>query len=326
MKAVTILKYDAQSPELVLRDKETPTPKENEVLVRIHLSPINPSDLMFIRGLYGFKKKAPVSAGFEASGTIEAVGSAIKSLKPGMSVSCVAPHNDGTWAEYMVTTEENCLPLAADVSLEEGATFFVNPMTAWAMVQKAKSEGHQAILQTAAASALGKMVIRLCQHFNIPVVNVVRKEEQIKALLEIGAEHVLNSNSPNFTKDLFKICKKLNVTYAIDAVAGETAQTVFECLPYGSKLVCYGALSEKPFSVNSGIVLFQNKKIEGFWLSSWIYEIGLESFQKQALEAQKLIKTVFQTKINKRFSFSDYAEGLEYYKSNMSEGKIVFGP
>ncbi|WP_108960211.1 zinc-binding dehydrogenase [Leptospira ellinghausenii] len=326
MKAVTILKYDEIEPQLELREKEIPTPKENEVRIKIHLSPINPSDLMFIRGLYGFKKKAPVSAGFEASGTVDAVGSAIKTLKVGMAVSCVAPQNDGSWAEYMITTEDNCLPLVDGVTLDEGSSFFVNPMTAWAMVSRCQKEGHQAMIQTAAASALGKMVVRLCKEKGIPLINIVRKKEQEDTLTEIGAEHILNSSSPNYQKELFKLSKKLNATYAIDAVAGETAQSLVECMPYGAKIVCYGALSEKPFSVNSGIILFQNKKIEGFWLSSWIYEIGLEEFQKQAKEAQKYLKTVFQTKINKRFKFEEYKEGLEFYKQHMTDGKVVFGP
>lgn len=326
MKAVTILKYDETEPSLELREKEIPTPKENEVRIKIHASPINPSDLMFIRGLYGFKKKAPVSAGFEGSGTVDAIGENVKSLKPGMNVSCVAPQNDGTWAEYMITTEENCLPLVEGVSLDEGSSFFVNPMTAWAMVTKCKTEGHAAMVQTASASALGKMVVRLCKEKGIPLINVVRKKEQEEALLAIGAENILNSESPSFPKDLFKITKKLNATYAIDAVAGDTAKNLIECMPYGSKLVCYGALSEKTFPVNAGIMLFQNKKIEGFWLSSWIYEIGIEEFQKQAREAQSYLKTIFQTKINKRVPFAEFKEGLEFYKNHMTEGKVVFVP
>ncbi|TGN20466.1 Zn-dependent oxidoreductase [Leptospira idonii] len=326
MKAVTLLKYDENQPALELREKEIPEPKDNEVLIRIHAAPINPSDLMFIRGLYGIKKKAPVSAGFEASGTVVSVGKDIKTLKPDMRVSCVAGHNDGSWAEYMLTTEENCLPLLDEITLDEGSSFFVNPMTAWAMVTKCQTEKHEAMIQTASASALGKMVVRLCQEKKIPLINVVRKKEQEDALKEIGAEYVLNSETPGFEKELFKISKKLNATYAIDAVAGDTAKKVLECMPYGGKLVCYGALSEQPFSVNAGMILFQNKKVEGYWLSSWIYSIGLEEFQKQAKEAQKHLKTIFQTKINKKFSFSQFEEGLEFYKKHMTEGKVVFTP
>jgi len=324
MKAVTILKYDEIAPVLELREKEIPVPKENEVLIKIHASPINPSDLMFIRGLYGIKKKAPVSAGFEASGVVTAIGKEIKSLKPGMQVSCVAGHNDGAWAEYMVTTEENCLPLIDGISLDEASSFFVNPMTAWAMVTRCQNENHPAMIQTASASALGKMVVRLCAEKKIPLINIVRKKEQEDALRELGAEYIINSEAPNFEKELYKISKKLNATYAIDAVAGETAQKVLECMPYAGKIICYGALSEKPISVNAGMMIFQNKKVEGYWLSSWIYALGVEEFQKQAKEAQKYLKTIFQTKINKKYPLDQFQEGLEYYKTHMTEGKVVF--
>ncbi len=326
MKAVTILKYDETSPQLELREKEIPEPKDNEVLIKIHASPINPSDLMFIRGLYGIKKKAPVSAGFEASGTIVSIGKDIKFLKPNMQVSCVSGHNDGSWADYMVTTEENCLPLIDGITLDEASCFFVNPMTAWAMVTRAIDEKHTAMIQTASASALGKMVVRLCAEKKLPLINIVRKKEQEDTLRELGAEYIINSEAPNFEKELYKTSKKLNATYAIDAVAGETAQKVLECMPYAGKIICYGALSEKPISVNAGMMIFQNKKVEGYWLSSWIYSLGLEEFQKQAKDAQKYLKTIFQTKINKRYALEDFAEGLEYYKNHMTEGKVVFAP
>ncbi|GBF51159.1 Zn-dependent oxidoreductase [Leptospira ryugenii] len=326
MKAVTIVKYDETSPILELREKEMPEPKDNEVLIKIHASPINPSDLMFIRGLYGIKKKAPVAAGFEASGTVVSVGKEIRFLKPNMLVSCVSGHNDGSWSEYMLTTEENCLPLVEGITLDEACCFFVNPMTAWAMVTKALEEKHPAMIQTAAASALGKMVVRLCAEKQLPLINIVRKKEQEDSLRALGAEYVINSETPQFEKELYKTAKKLNATYAIDAVAGTTAQKVIECIPYGGKLICYGALSEQNIPINAGMILFQNKKIEGYWLTSWIYSIGLEEFQKQAKEAQKYLKTIFQTKINKRYPLEEFQEGLEYYKAHMTEGKVVFAP
>ncbi len=326
MKAVTLVKYDEANPVLEVREKEVSSPKPGEVRIKIHASPINPSDLMFLRGLYGFKKKTPVTAGFEGSGIVTALGEGVTALKIGDRVSCVASQTDGTWADEIITTVENCIPLLPETSLDSGACFFVNPMTAWAMVEQGTREKHTAMVQTAAASALGKMVIRLCKERSIPLINVVRRKEQEEALISIGAENVLNSSSPNFAKELYKISKKLNATYAIDAVAGETAQMLVECLPYGSKIVCYGALSEKPFTVNSGILLFQNKKIEGFWLSSWIYTIGLEEFRRQTDLAQKYINSIFATTIAKRFKFEDFQSGMDYYKNNMSEGKVVFTP
>jgi len=326
MQAVTLLKYDTDAPVLELREKEPNPLKPGEVRVRIHASPINPSDIMFLRGLYGFKKKTPVTAGFEGSGTILEVGEGITNLRPGDRVACVAGFQDGTWAEELITTPENCLKLLDSVTLEEGATFTVNPMTAWAMVEQGVREGHKGFVQTAGASALGKMVLRLCQEKSIPLINIVRKPEQAEELKKLGAELVLLSGEPNFPKELYRMSKKWNTTYVLDAVAGEVATQILECSPYGTKMICYGALSEKPIQVNSGIILFQNKKIEGFWLSTWIAALGLEEFQNQANQAQQYAKTIFATRISKKFPLSQFQEGLDFYKANMSLGKVIFTP
>jgi len=326
MKAVTLVKYDSEKPLLECRERELSPLKPGEVQIRLHASPINPSDLMFLRGLYGIKKKAPVAAGFEGSGTITGLGEAVTQFRVGDKVSCVSGFQDGTWAEEFQTGVENCILLKSNVSLDQGATFFVNPMTAWAMVSQGQREGHTAFVQTAAASALGKMVIRLCHAKDIPLINLVRRKEQKEDLEKIGAQNVLITTEPNHEKEFYKLAKKLTATYAMDAVAGQQATQLVELLPYGSKVVCYGALSEETFQVNSGIILFQKKRIEGFWLSSWIYDIGLEDFQKEAVKAQEYIDSIFFSEIHKRFQLNDFESAISYYKSNMSAGKVVFIP
>ncbi len=326
-KAIELINYDGFETSIRVGQRKINPLKENEVLVKIAASSINPSDLMFIRGLYGIKKKIPCGGGFEGSGTIVAVGSAVTKVKAGDRVACSAHYmGDGSWAEYMVTPEYNCIPLIDKVTLEQGATFFVNPLTACGLTSIAIKEKRNGIVQTAAASALGKMIQRYATRKGLPVINIVRKDEQVELLKSLGSEHVLNSTSPDFEKVFSRLVKKLEITYAIDAVAGKTGEDVFNMMPSNSKLVVYGALSEEPIGVTAGSLIFQRKKVEGFWLSYWIADTPPDEFSEIIKDAQENLSTDFKSEINKRFSLNDGFKAIDFYKNNMTNGKVLFVP
>src|SRR5262249_2094716 len=202
MLAVQLLDYEGTPGNLTVAEVPVPRPGPGEVLVKVFASPVNPSDLMFILGKYGFRKPLPAIPGFEGSGTVVEVGSGIMaSFMKDRRVACAAADakiSGGMWAEYIVTSAQFCVPLSDKVEMDQGAQMLVNPLTAWALVAEARKGGHRAIVQTAAASALGKMVVRLGQKFRLPVVNVVRRAEQVDLLRAMGAEHVLNSSDSGF--------------------------------------------------------------------------------------------------------------------------------
>jgi NADPH:quinone reductase len=324
-KAIELINYDGVKESIRVGQRKIKQIGENEVLVKIYAASINPSDLMYIRGLYGIKKKLPAAGGFEGSGEILAIGEKVKKVKVGDRVACAANYiGDGTWSEYMVTLEDNCFPLIEKVSLEQGASFFVNPLTACGLTNISIKENRTGLVQTAAASALGKMISRYAKRKGIPVINVVRKNEQVELLKTEDSEHVLNSEDANFERELTRLAKKLDIRLGIDAVAGETGEKILNCLPWNSKLVVYGALSELPVNVNAGAMIFQKKKIEGFWLSYWIADTEPNEFAKIVLDAQENISTDFKTEVQKTYSLDSGFEALEFYKNNMTKGKVLF--
>src|SRR5215831_5450942 len=182
MRAVQLRDYDAKPSSLMVVEVPVPRPGPGEVLVRVAASPVNPSDLMFIAGRYGIRKPLPATPGLEGSGTVVEAGSGLMArFMKGRRVACAAADakkSAGMWAEYVVTGAQFCVPLAKRVDTEQAATMLVNPFSAWALVETARKGGHRAAVQTAAASALGRMVIRLGQRFSLPVINVVRRAEQ----------------------------------------------------------------------------------------------------------------------------------------------------
>ncbi len=323
-KTLVFQDWNANHLSLSLTEKETPTPKEGEILIQVFASPINPSDLMFIRGLYGIRRKPPFTAGFEGSGVVVATGKST-TLKIGDKVSFVAGR-EGAWAEYVLTQEKNCLPVSSELSLEEASMLFVNPLTCFALFELAKEFQTSAIIQTAAASALGKMMIRLCKEKQIPLINIVRRDEQVEELSQMGAEFVLNSEKENFETEFLKLTKKLNAKILLDSVGGNLVSKLFIQLPYNSKIISYGNLSEQNFEVVPGLLIFQKKSIEGFWLSEWLANKSREDVLNISQQMQSLYKQCFFSKVEQSFPLKRAWESIEYYKRNMSKGKVLLKP
>jgi NADPH:quinone reductase-like Zn-dependent oxidoreductase len=235
---------------------------------------------------------------------------------------------DGTWAEYFVADAFGCIPLSKGINTEQGASLLANPLTAVGLLDESRRRGAQAVLQTAAASQAGRMVIRLAREAGMPLVNIVRRPEQVELLRKLGAENVLNSTAPDFQEQLVDICTQLKVTAAFDAVAGPMTGTLLEAMPEGSVVFVYGALSEDACSGVSPIgLIFQNKKVEGFFLTQWIRQRGLLTVIRQANRVQKLVAGgQLQTTIQRQVGLDEAVEAILHYKDNMTAGKILIKP
>lgn len=330
MKAVLLRDYDGRPESITVGEAPVPRPGPGQVLVRVAAAPVNQSDLMFIRGLYGFRKTLPAIPGFEGSGTVVAAGGGVMPrLLLRRRVACAAAEPNiagGTWAEYLVTGAKLCIPLRKEVDMEQGATLLVNPLTAWGLLERARLGGHRALVQTAAASALGRMIVRLGRRFSIATINIVRRPEQVELLRNTGAEHVLNSNDPGFDGNLRDLCSSLRATIGFDAVAGEMSGCILRAQPEGSRLLVYGALSLEAARIDPGSLIFERKHVEGFWLSSWLRGKNLLSQLRIAGEVQRLLGTDLKTDIQARFPLDEAGRGLEQYASHATGGKVLFLP
>jgi NADPH:quinone reductase-like Zn-dependent oxidoreductase len=297
------------------------------VLVKVAAAPINPSDLMFIRGLYGVKKPLPAVPGFEGSGTVVAAGSVAGQLLVGRRVACApSPEADGTWAEYAVVPLTACLPLRGHINDEQGASFFVNPFTAWALMDLAVKGGHKALAHSAAASSVGRMLLALSLRKKLPMVHIVRSAESEALLRRLGARHVVNSSEAEFEERLRLLFTELGVTLAFDAVAGRMTGQLLHAMPAGSTVVVYGALSEQECRIAPGDLVFARKRVEGFWMWEWAKR-GFGRDQLRALvEVPSLVGRELETPIRARLPLESASEAVRIASSDMTAGKVLFVP
>ncbi|OCB46520.1 NADH oxidase [Mycobacterium vulneris] len=235
--------------ELSLHDVEIPAPGPDEVVVRVEASPINPSDLgllipaaadMAAATVTGTPERPVVTAslregalagmaarigaslpvGNEGAGTVVAAGESPSAQA--LLGKTVGIAGGGMYAQYRVVNAAACLVLPDGATAKEGASSFVNPLTALGMLETMRREGHSALVHTAAASNLGQMLVKACLADGVPLVNIVRKAEQEEILRGLGATHVCNSASPSFETDLVEALKATSATLAFDATGGGT--------------------------------------------------------------------------------------------------------
>jgi len=325
MKAVVLKDCDGTPQSLEVANLPVPRLKSGQVLIKLAATSIGPADLMFLKGQYGITKSLPVVPGFEGSGTVVASGGGLMGRGLiGRRVACVAPEDGhGTWAEYMVTTTDVCIPLSKDISFEQGAYLAINPMTALALVEIARTGGHLAFVQTAAASTLGLMIARLAKRFRLTGIQIVRSPEQVQKLKSLGCEHVFDSNDASFQKLLAEACNKFKASIAFDAVGGELTRRVALAMPPQSRIVVYGALADEPLQIDSKDFFFRDRKLEGFWLSRWIKRKGFLQRLLLAYQIQKLLPNELHTRIQARFPLEDILSAIDLYKKQGTEGKVL---
>jgi NADPH:quinone reductase-like Zn-dependent oxidoreductase len=327
MSAVVLDSYTGVNA-LRIERRPVPQPGPNEVLIKVAATPINPSDLAFLEGLYGFKKPVPVVPGFEGSGIVVAVGRGMMGkYLHGKPVACISQEQgSGVWAEYLVTTASLAFPLDASVNLEQGAMSVTNPLTAMAFLTLAKEGRHKAIVQTGAASALGQMVNRLCKSEGIQIINIVRRDAQKELLQEQGAEIVLNSSDADFPKHLWDICQQYQSRLAFDAVAGPLTIQLLKAMPSHSKVIVFGGLSYEPARVEPGQLIFEGKSIEGFWLPMWMSKKNFLQSLVFWQRAQKLMMTDLKSEIRRQYPLDEVQNAIRDYQSQMTGGKILLRP
>lgn len=326
MHAAILNRYDGANA-ITVETRPVPQPKRGEVLIKVAASPINPSDLLFVKGSYGFRKPLPVIPGFEGSGTIAAMGGGFSLYGAGTRVAfAVQERGDGPWADYVIMPAMQVFPLPKAVTLEQGAMGLVNPLTAIALYDVARRGGHKAFIQTAAAGALGQMIVRLSASERIDVLNIVRRPEQVATLRALGATHVLDSSASDFDQALREHCERLKIRLAFDAIAGTMPGRLLAAMPNGGRVTVYGALSEEAVQVAPLQLIFEGKSINGFWLSDWLRAKNVFQILRTGQRALSLLQTDLRSDVRIRYPVSGAADALRDYERQMSGGKVLIVP
>jgi len=332
--------------ELSLAQVPVPTPAEHEVLVQVQGAPINPSDLGLLlagadvsqanragrdeaplltapiaprvfAGLQG-RVGQSLPVGNEGCGLVVAAGSAPEAQAlVGKMVGLVG---GGTYAAYRTVAAAFCIVLPDGTNAHDGASCFVNPLTALGMVETMRLEQHTALVHTAAASNLGQMLVRVCQEDAVPLVNIVRRPEQVDLLRDLGATHVVDSSVESFRADLTAAIADTGATLAFDAVGGgRLGSTILSCMEaaisssrvgysrYGSdvhkQLYIYGGLDPSPTELSRNFGMAWG--VAGWLLPPFLGRVGLEGMARMRDRVVAGLTTTFASRYAGELSLAE---------------------
>ncbi len=266
-----------------------PQPTGKQVLIKVSLASINPSDVMFIQGLYGQPRVKGRPPGFEGVGVVVAAGhDPVAQWFVGKRIAfATGLSNWGAWAEYAIADAPACIPLIDGIRDEDAAAMIVNPLTAVAMFGIVREEGEKAFVMTAGASQLSKLIIGLARDKGFRPIVTVRRDDQILTLKEAGAAHVLNHTAPDFAALLKDVMRAEQPRVFLDAQTGPVAGAIFSAMGLRARWIIYGRLDMQPTVIpEPGQLIFQHKRIEGFWLVEWMRQ-SRERREAAVMEAQQ---------------------------------------
>ncbi len=344
-------------------------PKENEVVVRVEATPINPSDLGLLFGAADMNAAtvsgegdatvvtAPVPQGLmramagrvdeampvgnEGAGTVVAAGSSPEAQA--LLGKMVTMIGGAMYAQYRTLRVQECMVLPEGTTAEQGASCFVNPLTALAMVEVMRSEGHSALVHTAAASNLGQMLNKICIKDGVALVNIVRSPAQAELLRSIGAAFVCDSSAPSFLDDLTAALVETGATIAFDAIGGgKLAGQILSCMEaaaikrmttysrYGSdtfkQVYIYGALDTGPSTLTRSFGF--SWALSGFLLTPFLQKAGMETNMRMRARVMAELTTTFASHYSHRVSLSDMlkADVIAGYNKRATGEKYLILP
>ncbi len=325
MKAIRFEKFG--DPSEVLRPVEMPVhqPGPGEVRVRMIASPINPSDLLTIRGKYGVMPLLPFTPGYEGVGIVEAAGPGlIGKFYVGRRVA-VLSQTGGNWAEYTVVPALRVVPVAKDLPDEQVASFFVNPATVLAMVRHVLGVPKGAwLLQSAAGSTLGRMIIKLGRHDGFRTINVVRRREAIAELKGLGADAVICPADGPIGDQVRGVVGGDGVKYAVDPVGGDTGTGLFDSLGEDGRMLVYGTLEQKPLEIDPRRMIAGKRVVEGFYLGHWAAARSKVKMLLLFREIADLIrKGVLATELGHEFPLGAIGDAVREAEKVGRRGKVL---
>jgi NADPH:quinone reductase-like Zn-dependent oxidoreductase len=324
MKAVVLDRWGPPEEVLEVREIPEPDPGPGQVRVRMLASPINPSDLLMIEGKYGRQPRLPATPGFEGAGIVEAGSGLLARRVMGRRVA-VLNSGGGNWQEKVVIPARQAVPVPRELSDEQAATFFVNPASALVMTRYVLRVPKGAwLLQTAAGSALGRMVIRLGQRDGFRTLNVVRRREQAEELLHLGGTAAVATNDERLFDRVHALTKGEGVLYAIDAVGGATGSEAIRCLGRGGRLLVYGTLAGEPIEIDPRILLPGQKRVEGFWLSEWVRDQGVITMLLLFRRISKLLRAgILTSEVGTTFPLAQVRDAVRQAAQPGRHGKVL---
>src|SRR5882724_8157465 len=313
------------NPPEVLRveSQPWPTPLPGEAVVKMQAAPINPADLNQIEGKYPIRAELPATPGFEGAGVVIDIGANITNISPGALV--ILPHNVGTWRDAVAVRADELVVVPAGIEPVYAAMLKINPMTAWRLLHDyVDLEKGDWLIQNAANSAAGRAAVHIAHELGYKTVNIVRRAELIDELRADGGNVVL-VDGENIRDEVKAATNGAPIRLGLNAVGGESALRLANCLAPESTLVTYGAMSLQPLKIPNGLLIFKDLRFRGIWINKWYDNATIQERMDAFQHLFEMAKRgLLQTKVEKAYPLSEAKTAVAHAARGQRSGKIIF--
>lgn len=323
MRSLQFTEFGKPEEVLQVHDLNLPALTDSEVRLRILASPINPADLNFIEGTYGVKPELPSVPGIEACG--EVVESSSADFKPGDR--CIFLRRAGLWATHVQVPAAYLFKLPDGIDPHQAAMLKVNPATAWRLLTGFTDLPRGSwIIQNAANSGVGLCAIQLAKSFGIRTVNLVRRAELIPQLVLAGADQVLVDDA-EVVDSVRAICGSVPPLLAFNSVGGDSALRQLKCLARGGTQITFGAMARRPLSIPNGLLIFNDVRIRGLWITRWIEGAPRDEIDNVYTRlAAEMVSGNLHIPVDSTHQLSDFKEALTRLADPGRSGKVLLSP
>jgi len=325
MRAIRFSQFGNPRDVLALENIPSPEPGSGQVRVRFTHRPINPSDLLTVQGIYPVAAKPPASPGLEGVGRVDALGEGVSGLSIGQRVISLAAA-PGTWAERFVIPADRALPMPDAVPDPVASQTLANPVTAWALVNdEIDMQPGEWLLQTAAASTLGKLVIQLARRRGFRTLNVVRRRAHVDDVLAAGGDAVVCTEDESLSERVSRIVGADGVAWALDSVGGEVGAEVVSCLRPGGTMLSVGLLSGTTLgTLDARSLIFNGTTVRGFWIIEWFGRRPADVIGRALEEVVTLLATgELRLSVEAQYPLDDFREAVDHSTRPGRHGKIL---
>jgi trans-2-enoyl-CoA reductase len=300
-----------------------PTPASDEAVVQMRAAPINPADLNQIEGKYPVRFPLPATPGFEGAGVVVNLGKSVKGLTVGALV--ILPHNLGTWRDAVAVKASELVTVPPGIDPVHAAMLKINPMTAWRLLHDyIDLKTGDWLIQNAANSAAGRAVIQIAHDLGYKTVNVVRREELIDELRAEGGDVVL-VDGENLRQEVKNATNSAPIPLGLNAVGGDSALRLANCIAPGSTVVTFGAMSLRPLKIPNGLLIFKDLRFRGIWINKWYNNATMDERMEAFRQLFEMAKRgLLKTKVEKAYPLSEAKTAVTHAAQGKRSGKIVF--
>jgi len=308
---------------LHVESRPWPTPAQGEAIVQMRAAPINPADLNQIEGKYPIRSELPAIPGFEGAGIVVDLGANVTSVAAGALV--VLPHNVGTWREAVAVKADQLVAVPTGIEPVHAAMLKINPMTAWRLLHDyVNLQKGDWLIQNAANSAAARAVIQIAHELGYKSVNVVRRAELIDELHAEGGDVVL-VDGENLRDEVKAETSGAPIRLGLNAVGGDSALRLANCLASGSTMVTYGAMSLQALKIPNGLLIFKDLRFRGIWINKW-YDNATPAQRMEAFQPlfEMAKRGLLKTKVEKAYPLSEAKAAVTHAAQGKRSGKIIF--